>query len=222
MKLSQTSAPIYEALDRYRSQRIVSFDVPGHKQGRGNPELTEFLGKRCMSVDVNSMKPLDNLSHPVSVIRQAGELAARAFGAAHAFFIVNGTTAGVQAMVMSVCKRGDKLILPRNVHLSAINALVITGAVPVYVNPGIDRSLGIPLGMSLKGVREALKRHPDARAVFVNNPTYYGVCSDLRAITAWPTKKACACWRTRRTARISISARTCRFPRWRPGPTWRR
>jgi arginine decarboxylase len=189
LKLSQTSAPIYEALDRYRSQRIVSFDVPGHKQGRGNPELTEFLGKRCMSVDVNSMKPLDNLSHPVSVIRQAGELAARAFGAAHAFFIVNGTTAGVQAMVMSVCKRGDKLILPRNVHLSAINALVITGAVPVYVNPGIDRSLGIPLGMSPEGVREAIKRHPDARAVFVNNPTYYGVCSDLRAITALAHEK---------------------------------
>ena len=189
MKLSQTSAPIYEALDRYRSQRIVSFDVPGHKQGRGNPELTEFLGKRCMSVDVNSMRPLDNLSHPVSVIRQAGELAAQAFGAADAFFIVNGTTAGVQAMVMSVCKRGDKLILPRNVHLSAINALVITGAVPVYVNPGIDRSLGIPLGMSPEGVREAIKRHPDARAVFVNNPTYYGVCSDLRAITALAHEK---------------------------------
>ena len=85
MKLSQQRAPIYEALSEYRENRIVSFDVPGHKQGKGNPELTEFLGKQCMSVDVNSMKPLDNLCHPVSVIRDAEELMADAFGAAHAF-----------------------------------------------------------------------------------------------------------------------------------------
>lgn len=183
MKLSQTRAPIYEALDRYKSMRIVPFDVPGHKQGRGNPELTEFLGKACLSVDVNSMKPLDNLSHPVSVIKEAGEIAAEAFGAAGAFFMVNGTTAAVQAMIMSVCKQGEKIIMPRNVHRSAINALVISGAVPVYVNPGTNRALGIPLGMSVKGVREAINEHPDAKAVFVNNPTYYGVCSDLISIT---------------------------------------
>ena len=67
MKLSQERAPILEALSQYRENRIVSFDVPGHKQGKGNPELTEFLGRQCMSVDVNSMKPLDNLCHPVSV-----------------------------------------------------------------------------------------------------------------------------------------------------------
>ena len=66
--------------------RVVPFDVPGHKRGRGNPELTEFLGQKCVGVDVNSMKPLDNLCHPVSVIREAEELAADAFGAAHAFF----------------------------------------------------------------------------------------------------------------------------------------
>ncbi|MFZ5973918.1 MAG: aminotransferase class I/II-fold pyridoxal phosphate-dependent enzyme [Bacillota bacterium] len=183
MKLSQTRAPIYEALNRYKSLRVVPFDVPGHKQGRGNPELTEFLGKQCLSVDVNSMRPLDNLNHPVSVIKEAAELAADAFGAAHAFFMVNGTTAAVQAMIMSVCQRGDKIIMPRNVHRSAINALVISGAIPVYVNPGINQALGIPLGMSFFDVQKAIKEHPEARAVFVNNPTYYGVCSDLSAIT---------------------------------------
>ncbi|HCA55488.1 MAG TPA: arginine decarboxylase, partial [Ruminococcaceae bacterium] len=100
MKLNQNKAPVYEALQEYRENRIVSFDVPGHKQGKGNPELTEFLGKQCMSVDVNSMKPLDNLCHPVSVIKEAEELMADAFGAAHAFFMVNGTSSSVQAMVM--------------------------------------------------------------------------------------------------------------------------
>ena len=124
MNLSdQSRAPIFEALERYKSMRIVPFDVPGHKRGKGNPELTKFLGEKCLTVDVNSMKPLDNLCHPVSVIKEAEELAARAFGAQHAFFMVNGTTSAVQSMIMSVCKRGDKIIMPRNVHRSAINAL---------------------------------------------------------------------------------------------------
>ena len=90
--------------------RVVPFDVPGHKRGRGNPELTALLGEKCVSMDVNSMKPLDNLCHPVSVIREAEELAAEAFGAAHAFLMVGGTTSAVQSMVLSVAGRGDKII----------------------------------------------------------------------------------------------------------------
>lgn len=181
-KLSQDKMPIYEALSKYKTMRVVPFDVPGHKQGRGNPELSEFLGEKCLSVDVNSMRPLDNLCHPVSVIKQAEELAADAFSAGHAFFIVNGTTAAVQSMILSICKSGDKIIMPRNVHRSAINALVVGGAVPIYINPGINKKIGIPLGMSVCDIKEAIKNHPDAKAIFVNNPTYYGVCSDLKAI----------------------------------------
>ncbi len=180
--MQQNRAPIYEALQIFKSKRIVPFDVPGHKRGRGNPELTAFLGKQCMETDVNSMKPLDNLCHPVSVIREAEELAAEAFGARHAFFMVNGTTSAVQAMIFSCVKEGEKIILPRNVHRSAINALVVNGAVPVYVDPGVNKRLGIPLGMSVGDVRNAIENNPDAKAVFVNNPTYYGVCSDLKKI----------------------------------------
>ena len=128
------------------------------------------------------MKPLDNLCHPTSVIKEAEELAAEAFGADSAFFMVNGTTSAVQAMIMSVCKEGDKIIMPRNVHRSAINSLILIGANPIYINPGIHKRLGISLGMSLKDIEEAIKEHPDAKAVFVNNPTYYGICSDLKEI----------------------------------------
>ena len=180
--LDQSRAPIYEALENFRHMRVVPFDVPGHKHGRGNPELTAFLGEQCVGIDVNSMKPLDNLCHPVSVIRQAEELAADAFGAAHAFLMVGGTTSSVQSMVLSCCKRGDKIILPRNVHRSVINALVLCGAIPVYVNPDVDHRLGISLGMKRQQVRQAIEKNPDAVAVLVNNPTYYGICSDLRAI----------------------------------------
>ena len=179
---SQKRAPIYEALEAFRRKRIVPFDVPGHKRGRGNPELRELLGERCVSLDVNSMKPLDNLCHPVSVIKDAEALAAEAFRADHAFFMVGGTTSSVQSMVLSACKAGDKIILPRNVHKSVINALVLCGATPVYVNPEVDKKLGISLGMELPEVERAVKDNPDATCILVNNPTYYGICSDLRSI----------------------------------------
>jgi len=182
MNYTQENSPIHEALLQHKKNRVVPFDVPGHKGGRGIPELTEFLGADCMKVDVNSMKPLDNLIHPVSVIKAAEELAAEAFGAHAAFFMINGTTAAVQAMIMSTCKEGEKIIMPRNVHRSSINALVVCGAIPVYVNPGVNHELGIPLGMSVKDIKNAIIENPDAKAILVNNPTYYGVCSNLKEI----------------------------------------
>ena len=188
MQHSQNKAPLYEAMKNFRQNRVVPFDVPGHKGGRGNEELTEFLGINCLKADVNSMKPLDNLCHPVSVIKEAQEIAAEAFGAASSFFIVNGTTGSVQAMIMSATTEGDKIIMPRNVHRSAINALVVNGATPIYVNPGVNKKLGIPLGMSVKDVEKAIKENPDAKAVLINNPTYYGVCSDLKSIVDFAHK----------------------------------
>lgn len=179
---TQENAPIFEALERFKSMRVVPFDVPGHKRGRGNPELAGLLGEKCVGIDVNSMKPLDNLCHPVSVIAEAERLAAEAFGAAHAFLMVGGTTSAVQSMILSVVKRGDKIILPRNVHRSVVGALILCGAVPVYVNPECDMRLGIPLGMKVEQVERAIRENPEAKAVLVNNPTYYGICSNLREI----------------------------------------
>lgn len=180
--LTQDNAPILEALKRMKAARLLPFDVPGHKRGRGNPELLEFLGDTALSFDVNSMKMLDNLCHPVSVIKDAQMLAAEAFGASSAFFIVSGTTAAIEAMILASVKSGEKIIMPRNVHRSAINALILSGAVPVYVNPATNDNLGIALGMKVADVKRAIEKHPDAKAVFVNNPTYYGVCSNIAEI----------------------------------------
>lgn len=179
----QARAPIYEALENFKKRRVVPFDVPGHKRGRGNPELAKLLGEQCVSLDVNSMKPLDNLCNPVSVIARAEDLMAEAFGAANSFFMVGGTTSAVQSMILSVCKAGDKIILPRNVHKSVINALILCGAIPVYVRPKIHKVIGIALGMEVSEVHDAIEANPDAVAVLVNNPTYYGICSDLKSIT---------------------------------------
>ena len=176
----QKRAPICEALEIFKKRRVVPFDVPGHKRGRGNPELVKLLGAQCVGLDVNSMKPLDNLSNPISVISEAEELMADAFGAAHAFLMVGGTTSSVQAMVLSVCKAGDK---------SVINALILCGAVPVYVKPEIHPVIGVALGMELESVKKAIDNNPDAVAVLVNNPTYYGICSDLKGITDYAHSK---------------------------------
>ena len=181
--LNQNQAPIYEGLVKLRKKRIVPFDVPGHKRGRGNPELVELLGEKCVGIDVNSMKPLDNLGHPISIIREAEELAAEAFGAAHAFLMIGGTTSSVQTMILSTCKSGDKIILPRNVHKSAINALVLCGAIPIYIEMSVDPKIGIALGLENDRVGQAIKDHPDAKAILINNPTYYGICSDLKGLT---------------------------------------
>ncbi len=192
-KLTQENAPIYEALVEMQNMRLVPFDVPGHKRGRGNPELTALLGEKCMNLDVNSMKCLDNLCHPVSVIRDAEKLAAEAFGAAHAFLMVGGTTSAVQSMILTVAAKGDKIILPRNVHRSVMTAMVLCGAIPVYVDPDCDDELGIALGMSREAVAHAIRTNPDAKAVLVNNPTYYGICSDIKAIVDMAHKAGMMC-----------------------------
>lgn len=144
--------PIVEALHELKRRRIVPFDVPGHKRGRSNSELKAFIGEKAITIDANSMELLDNLSHPVSVIKEAEQLAAEAFGAKHAFFMVNGTTSAVQNMVYSVVKEGQKIILPRNVHKSVINALVMCGGIPVYVETPYNAELEISTGMPLEYV----------------------------------------------------------------------
>lgn len=182
LKKDQSRAPIAEAMETHAYKRTVAFDVPGHKQGKGNPMLRDFLGDKCLRYDVNSRKDLDNLCHPSGVILEAEELAAEAFHAGHAFFMLNGTTSAVQTMVLSVARANEKIILPRNVHRSVIYALILTGAIPVYVNPDVHPKYGIPLGMKLSNVEKAILENPDAKAIFVNNPTYYGICSNLKGI----------------------------------------
>ncbi len=182
MKLNQDRAPIKDALIELKKNKTVPFDVPGHKRGRGNPDLVDFLGEKCLSVDTNSQKCLDNLCHPISVIKEAEELAADAFGAAYAFLMVGGTTASVQSMIFASVKRGDKILLPRNVHRSVINALVLCGAYPVYISSQIEESLGIAVGITLTDVKKAIDANPTAKAILINNPTYYGICSDLKSI----------------------------------------
>jgi spermidine synthase len=180
-KESQKKAPLYEALSKYADEDITNFDVPGHKK-RNNPEIVSAFGERVLKLDANSTPDLDMLGHPTGVILQAEYLLADAYGADHAFLLVNGSTSGVQYMILTACSPKDKIIMPRNVHKSAINALIMSGAQPAFIQPETDYNFGIMNGVRFESVREAIERHPDAKAVFLINPTYFGASSDISAI----------------------------------------
>ncbi|KAB3531835.1 aminotransferase class I/II-fold pyridoxal phosphate-dependent enzyme [Alkaliphilus serpentinus] len=190
--LNQNHTPLFTALKEYHKRQVVPFDVPGHKHGKGLKEFTDYVGSTIMELDVNSMKCLDNICNPIGVIKEAEELAAYAYGADHGFFLVNGTTSGVQAMIMSACEPGDKIILPRNAHKSAIAGLILSGAIPIYIQPEVDDMLGIAMGVSLESVEKTIGRHPDAKCIFLINPTYYGATSNIKDIVKVAHRNAMA------------------------------
>ncbi|MFA5528578.1 MAG: aminotransferase class I/II-fold pyridoxal phosphate-dependent enzyme [Peptostreptococcales bacterium] len=180
--LDHSKTYVFDAMKNYHQRKVIPFDVPGHKHGRGLREYAEYFGSTMLELDVNSMKPLDFLGNPTSVIRQAEDLLADAFGADRAYFIVNGTSFAVQVMLMTTVTVGDKIILPRNVHKSVINGLILCGALPVYMEPEIDMEMGVSHNITLDSLKKAYNEHPDAKAVFIINPTYYGATCDLKSV----------------------------------------
>ncbi len=180
--LSQERAPLLEALKRYVADAVVPFHVPGHKQGKAAGPLGAYLGSRVFAMDVNGMEDLDNICNPIGVIKEAEALLAELYGADDSFFLVNGTSQGVHSMIMNACRPGEEIILPRNAHKSTIGAIILSGAIPVYVQPEIDYTYGIAMGVSVEGIQRAMQKHPYAAAVFIIHPTYYGAISDLKEI----------------------------------------
>lgn len=182
---SQAKTPLLDALRQCAIKDHAAFYTPGHKRGQGiSSKLIDCFGAHIFKFDLPELPELDNLFAPQGVIQQAQELAANAFGAEQTWFLVNGSTCGVEAAILSTCNPGDKIILPRNVHSSAISGLILSGAIPIFVNPEYDAVLDIAHSITLEDVAEALKQHPDAKAVLIVYPTYYGVCGDIGAIAS--------------------------------------
>jgi len=181
-RLDQKRTPLFDAVKKYVDDKVVQFHVPGHKQGRGIKELQDYIGEHALQMDANGMEDLDYANSPTGVIYEAERLMAHAFGAQNAYFLVNGTTAGVQAMIMSACEPGDKILIPRNAHKSTIGGIILSGAMPVYIQPEINEKLGIAMSITEESLKKAIKENPHAKAVFVINPTYYGAAPDLKAI----------------------------------------
>ena len=177
------SAPLAEAVLRYAGLGVLPCHTPGHKGGRGaHPLLRRFFTEEGLCADVSLSAELDDLHAPTGCIRAAEKLAAEAYGADAAFFMVNGTTGAIHTMLMASLAPGDVVLVPRNVHRSIVGAMILTGVRPVYLQPEIDTRLGIAMGVSLQAVEEAVRTHPEARAVLLVYPTYYGVATELSAI----------------------------------------
>lgn len=175
--------PLFDELRRHAQRRPVQFHIPGHKRGKGtDPEFRAFMGENPLAIDQINIAPLDDAHQPHGIIAEAQRLAAAAFGAERTFFSVQGTSTAIMTMVMATCGPGDKIIIPRNIHKSVMSGIILSGATPVYVVPELDNDTGFVGNVSVKTVEKALFEHPDAKALFMINPSYYGACADLRTI----------------------------------------
>ncbi len=179
----QDKTPLFDAIVGYANENKISFHTPGHKHGKGMLKVfRQYVGDKVFRLDLSVMSEIDSLHEPSSVIKEAQVLAAKAYGADYSFFLVNGTTGGNQAMILSACDPGDKIIIPRNAHKSVISAVILAGAEPVYLMPKIDEVSDLILNLTPEQVEEACRQHPDAKAVLITNPTYFGLTTDLEAI----------------------------------------
>ncbi|MEM7712018.1 MAG: aminotransferase class I/II-fold pyridoxal phosphate-dependent enzyme [Cyanobacteria bacterium P01_A01_bin.68] len=190
--MNQNQTPLLDAIISNAKRIHAPFYTPGHKGGKGiSPKLANYFGKAVFKADLTELTELDCLFAPQGVIQQAQQLAAAAFGASQTWFLVNGSTCGIEAAIMATCgdkpqgharSDRDKIILPRNVHSSAISGLILSGAMPIFINPEYDSTLDITHSITPQSLEKALQKHPDTKAVMMVYPTYYGVCGDILAI----------------------------------------
>ena len=180
----ENSAPIVAAMKKYSADRVLAFHTPGHKQGRGAHEfLRELLTAEGLRQEVSLMEELDDLHEPHSCIKKAQELAARLWHADECLFMVNGTTSAIQAMIFGTLKPGDLIMIPRNAHRSVISGLILSGATPIFLPVEFDAEFNLPLNVSVETIERAIKKFPQARAVLLVSPNYYGVAADLEKIS---------------------------------------
>ena len=177
--MNQEKTPLFDAVKKFADWNPVPFFIPSHKMGEGfDPGFKSFLGENLFKIDISEVRWTDDFHSASSSIKEAQELAADAWGAGQSHFLVNGTSGGIIAAISSVCGEGDRIIIPRNAHKSAIYGLVVSGAEPVYVMPDVYDELGLVGGFSPEALEKAFKENPDAKAVFTVSPTYHGVMSD--------------------------------------------
>nr|WP_238568915.1 aminotransferase class I/II-fold pyridoxal phosphate-dependent enzyme [Xenococcus sp. PCC 7305] len=181
--MDHQETPLINALQSAAEEKHAAFYTPGHKKGRGiNTSLEKLLGAQVFRADLPELPGLDNLFAPTGAIAKAQELAAHCFGASQTWFLVNGSTCGIMAAILATCSEGDKIVLPRNIHQSAIAGLILSGAIPVFINPEYQPKQDLVYSITSEALEKTLAEHPDCKAVMVLHPSYQGICGDLSAI----------------------------------------
>ena len=182
--MKQNRAPVFEAVTKYADLRPAYFCVPGHRYENGvNTPFRAFAGDNIFKIDLTETMLTDDLHCPVSAIKEAQELAADLWGADRTFFLVNGSTCGNEAMILSAVRPGEKIMIAGNCHKSVYNALILSGADPVYIMPETVRDWNIPGGISPAEAERMFRQYPDCRALLVTSPDYYGLISDIRSLS---------------------------------------
>lgn len=182
-KEQQIKTPLIDQLQLLAQRQEAPFYAPGHKKGQGiNQKLVDLMGNQVFTADLPELPELDNLFSPKGVIQQAQDLAADAFGSEQTWFLANGSTSGIIASILAICGEGDGLILPRNVHQSAIFGLVLSGAKPIFIEPEYNPDFDICHNISVAQIAHALASNEEIRGIFLVSPTYHGVCADLAKI----------------------------------------
>ena len=181
--LNQKRTPLMDVLLARAKRNVTSFHTPGHKNGQGmDPKLRAFTGRNVYKLDVTVFPEVDSLHDPVGPIKKAQALMAQAYGVKNSFFLVNGSSVGNMAMLMSACNQGDSVIISRNAHKSTLSGIILSGVWPIWIQPKVDQHLDIIFDSDAAQVEEALHKFPEAKAVFVTSPTYHGVTTDLKKI----------------------------------------
>lgn len=179
----QQKVPIVEALQKYICKGTIRFHMPGHRGRRAADNLlADFLGSRVFAADVTNVPGMDDLHQTHGVIREAQERAASVFGADYTYFLINGSSCGLLALVLTVCNPGDRILVPRNMHRSILSGIILSGAVPVFFTPEYDEEYGIFLGTPADTIARGLESHPNIKAVIIVNPTYHGITSNLARV----------------------------------------
>lgn len=187
--LNQSRMPFVEALEAYKEEHFVPFHTPGHKIGVGAPATLKAWMDPALPYDLGVMYALDDLHEPEGSLKEAQDLAAQLYGADYTWFSINGTTALIETMIMGTVGAGDTIIIPREAHRSVMGGLFLSGAKPVYLEGRFDERFGVPLGTTPSEVETVLNEHPEAKAIVLVNPNYYGIAIDLEAIVLLAHKK---------------------------------
>ena len=179
----QESTPLIDVLTTLKNKPDAAFYVPGHKRGQGiSDSLRYLLGEGVFQADIPELPELGSLFAPDEAMAKAQILASEAFGADRTWFLVNGSTCGIIAAIAATCNPGDKIIVPRNAHQSVIMGLIISGAVPIFLNPEYDPTWDLVLSITPEALEDALQRNSGVKAVLLVYPTYHGVCGDIESI----------------------------------------
>ena len=176
---NQERMPFVEALESYKKQHFVPFHTPGHKIGVEAPQLLKDWMGPALPYDLGVMYALDDLHEPEGELKEAQDLTAQLYGADYCWFSINGTTALIEAMIMGTVGPDETIIIPREAHRSVISGLVLSGAKPVYMDCQFDERWGIPLGVSLDDAVKTMDANPEAKAILLVYPNYYGVGVDI-------------------------------------------